>query len=200
MDKKEKIELKVLDVIKIQKEAGAYAVVLGEADGTRQFSAIVGTTEAQTILTSLKGIIPPQPLTHNLFASCLEILGVKMLRTLIYKVEDGVFYSYIYLKVEETVIRMDARTSDAVAMAMRMEAPIFTYEEILEAEQLKTEAESQKRSIAPMGEDAAPHTDEFLHEDTLDVLQKALQEAIASENYERAVYIRDEIARRRKQQ
>jgi len=199
MDKKKKIELEVLNISNSQEQAGAYALVLGEVDGARQLPVIIGAAEAQAMLISLKGIVPPRPLTHNLFASCLEVLGVNMMRALIYRVDNGVFYSYIYLKADDAIIRMDARTSDAVAMALRMKAPIFIYEEILESEQLKTGKESEAGSIAPMGENPSPHEDEFFHGDTMEMLQKALQEAIANENYERAAHIRDEISKRKEQ-
>ena len=178
MDKKKKIELEVLNISNSQEQAGAYALVLGEVEGTRQLPVIIGAAEAQAMLISLKGIIPPRPLTHNLFASCLEVLGVNMMRALIYRVDNGVFYSYIYLKADDAIIRMDARTSDAVAMALRMKAPIFIYEEILEAEQLKTGKENETSSVAPMGENPSPHDDELFHGDTMEMLQKALQEAI----------------------
>lgn len=200
MDKKKKIELEVLNITNSQAQAGAFALVLGEVDGPRQLPVIIGASEAQAMLISLKGIIPPRPLTHNLFASCLEVLGVNMMRTLIYRVENGVFYSYIYLKADDAIIRMDARTSDAVAMALRMKAPIYIYDEILESEQLKTGTSKEPGSMAPMGENPDPHKDEFLHGDTLEMLQTALQEAIANENYERAAHIRDEINKRKEQQ
>ena len=196
MDKKKKIELEVLNISNSQEQAGAYALVLGEVEGARQLPVIIGEAEAQAMLISLKGIVPPRPLTHNLFASCLVVLGVNMMRALIYRVDNGVFYSYIYLKADDAIIRMDARTSDAVAMALRMKAPIFIYEEILESEQLKT----GKENVAPMGENPSPHEDEFFHGDTMEMLQKALQEAIANENYERAAHIRDEISKRKEQQ
>lgn len=200
MDKKKKVELEVLNITNSQAQAGAYALVLGEVDGQRQLPVIIGAAEAQAMLISLKGIVPPRPLTHNLFASCLEVLGVSMLRALIYRVDNGVFYSYIYMKADDAIIRMDARTSDAVAMALRMKAPIFVYENILEAEQLKTGLAEATGNLAPMGDNPEPYEDEFFHKDTLEMLQKALQEAIANENYERAAHIRDEITKRKEQQ
>ncbi len=135
---KKKIELQVLNISNSQAQAGAYALVLGEVGGERQLPIIIGATEAQAMVIEMKGIVPPRPLTHNLFASVLEVLGVKLMRILIYKVDNGVFYSYLYMKAEETILRIDARTSDAVALALRMNAPIFVYEDILEAECLKT--------------------------------------------------------------
>ena len=195
---KKRVELEVLNITNSQKEAGAYALVLGEMNGSRQLPIIIGVAEAQAMMIGIKGIIPPRPLTHNLFASCLEILEVSMLRALIYKVNNGVFYAYIYLKADGTIIRMDARTSDAVAMALRMKAPIFVYEEILESEQLKTDSESEfKTVIAPDGENPDPKTDDFLKRDSIELLQEALQEAIKEENYERAAQIRNEINKRK---
>ena len=145
-------------------------------------------TEAQAMVIEMKGIVPPRPLTHNLFASVLEVLGVKLMRILIYKVDNGVFYSYLYMKAEETILRIDARTSDAVALALRMNAPIFVYEEILETECLKT----GESTTDPMG-GSEPDKDELLQEDTIGILKTALQKAIEEEDYERAAQIRDQI-------
>ena len=184
---KKKIELQVLNISNSQAQAGAYALVLGEAGGERQLPIIIGATEAQAMVIEMKGIVPPRPLTHNLFASVLEVLGVKLMRILIYKVDNGVFYSYLYMKAEETILRIDARTSDAVALALRMNAPIFVYEDILEAECLKP-----SRSIDPM-EGSEPDKDELLQEDTIGILKTALQKAVDEEDYERAAQLRDQI-------
>ena len=108
-----------------------------------------GFLDEQAMVIEMKGIVPPRPMTHNLFASVLEVLGVKLMRILIYKVDNGVFYSYLYMKAEETILRIDARTSDAVALALRMNAPIFVFEEILETECLKT-GESTIPNSRPM--------------------------------------------------
>ena len=180
---KKKIELQVLNISNSQAQAGAYALVLGEVGGKRQLPIIIGATEAQAMVIEMKGIVPPRPLTHNLFASVLEVLGVKLMRILIYKVDNGVFYSYLYMKAEETILRIDARTSDAVALALRMNAPIFVYEEILETGESTTD---------PMG-GSEPDKDELLQEDTIGILKTALQKAIEEEDYERAAQIRDQI-------
>lgn len=185
---KKKIELQVLNISNSQAQAGAYALVLGEVGGKRQLPIIIGATEAQAMVIEMKGIVPPRPLTHNLFASVLEVLGVKLMRILIYKVDNGVFYSYLYMKAEETILRIDARTSDAVALALRMNAPIFVYEEILETECLKT----GESTTDPMG-GSEPDKDELLQEDTIGILKTALQKAIEEEDYERAAQIRDQI-------
>ena len=117
MDKK--IELQVLNISNSQAQVGAYALVLGEVDGERQLPIIIGPAEAQATALCLKGVKAPRPLTHDLFYTCLNILGTKMLRVLIYKAKEGVFYSYIYLQKEEEIIRIDCRTSDAIALAVR---------------------------------------------------------------------------------
>lgn len=183
---KKKIELQVLNISNSQAQAGAYALVLGEVDGERQLPVIIGASEAQAMVIELKGIVPPRPLTHNLFASVLEILGVKLMRVLIYKVDNGVFYSYLYMKEDETILRIDARTSDAVALALRMNAPIFIYEDILEAERMKTEESSDS-------ENKETGRENLLKKDTLDLLKEALQKAVEEENYERAALLRDQI-------
>jgi bifunctional DNase/RNase len=184
---KKKIELQVLNISNSQAQAGAYALVLGEVDGKRQLPVIIGASEAQSMVIELKGIVPPRPLTHNLFASVLEVLGVKLMRVLIYKVDNGVFYSYLYMKSEETILRVDARTSDAVALALRMNAPIFVYEDILETECLKTEGDITAGNVPAQD---AP-------EDTLDALKAALQKAVEEEDYERAALLRDQINQRK---
>lgn len=96
MDKK--VELQVLNISNSQAQVGAYAMVLGEVDGERQLPIIIGPAEAQATAICLKGIKAPRPLTHDLFYSCLNVLGATLLRVLIYKAKEGVFYSYIYFK------------------------------------------------------------------------------------------------------
>lgn len=190
---KKKIELQVLNISNSQAQVGAYAMVLGEVNGSRQLPVIIGSAEAQSMMIEMRGIIPPRPLTHTLFASILKALGVNLLRVLIYKVDNGVFYCYLYMKAEETILRIDARTSDAVALALRMNAPIFIYDDILEAECLKTE-----HGIT-INEDRDTDTDNTEPQKTLEQLKVALQKAIDEEDYERAAQLRDIINQHKKQ-
>lgn len=183
---KKRIELQVLNISNSQAQAGAYAMVLGEVDGSRKLPVIIGASEAQAMLIEMKGVIPPRPLTHNLFASVLEVLGVKLMRVLIYKVDNGVFYSYLYLKADETILRVDARTSDAVVLALRMDAPILVYEDILEAERVKTEGNTPTDA-------QDPDKDTSSKEEMLERLKAALQKAVDEEDYERAAQLRDLI-------
>jgi bifunctional DNase/RNase len=121
-----------------------------------------------------------------------------MMRALIYKVEDGIFYSYIYLKVDGAIMRMDAHTSDAVLLALRMKAPIYAYDEILE--ELSDNQDGESGRIAPMGDTLDPDSDAFFAGDSIELLEQELQEAIKKEDYERASRIRDVINSRKQQQ
>lgn len=188
---KKKIELQVLSISSCQAQVGAYALLLGETDGPRQLPVIIGSAEAQSLMIELRGIVPPRPLTHTLFASVLKALGVDLLRVLIYKTENGLFYSYLYMKVEESIMRIDARTSDAIALAIRMDAPVFIYDDILEAECLKCNDIPDREQ----DDDEASCT----QEQRLEQLEAALQRAVDEENYERAAELRDIINQYKKQ-
>ena len=127
MDKK--VELQVLNITNSQAQVGAFAMLLGEVDGERQLPIIIGAAEAQATA---------------LYLTTLGVLGASLLRVLIYKAKDGIFYSYIYLKKDEEIIRIDTRTSDAVALAVRAECPILIYESILEQECLHISNEERR--------------------------------------------------------
>ena len=192
MDKK--VELQVLNITNSQAQVGAFAMLLGEVDGERQLPIIIGPAEAQATALYLKGIHTPRPLTHDLFMTSLQVLGVSLLRVLIYKAKEGVFYSYIYLKKEDDIIRIDARTSDAIAMAVRADCQILIYESILERECLHMSNEERIRSE----ENYEEETEEEVHEApqpgvTSMSLEDLLQQAIKEENYELAAKIRDQI-------
>ena len=185
MDKK--IELQVLNISNSQAQVGAYALVLGEVGGERQLPIIIGPAEAQATAICLKGVKAPRPLTHDLFYTCLNVLGTKMLRVLIYKAKEGVFYSYIYLQKDEEIIRIDSRTSDAIALAVRADCPIFIYESILEREYIRLDDSDQP--------DTEQQEEETNDSDNVNSLEQALEQAIKEENYELAARLRDEINR-----
>lgn len=193
---RKKIELQVLNITNSQAQAGAYAMLLGEVDGQRQLPIIIGPAEAQSTVLRLKGIKTPRPLTHELFTTCLNALGTTLIRVLIYKAEEGVFFSYIYLKRENEIIRIDARTSDAIALAVRFECPIFIYESILERECIRMSGDGTERKENDEEED------EEKEKETSSVtwmsLEEALEQAIKDENYELAARIRDEIKQKKK--
>lgn len=177
-----KTELRVLSLSFSQEESGAYALLLGEMDGERQLAVIIGTTEAQAILLELKGIRSPRPLSHQLFASVIEALNVRLLRVLIYKVEKGLFYSYLFLQTENSIIRVDARTSDAIAIAMYLQSPIFIYEDLLEREKLNLE-NKKTQSDDTLAKEQPP----------IESIKRALEDAVEAEEYEKAALLRDLI-------
>lgn len=178
----EKIELKVLNLSKSLPQAHAYALLLKELEGTRQLPIIIGPPEAQAIAFSLKGITPPRPFTHDLLVNAFDACRIDLVEVIIYRVVEGVFYSYLFFDKEGEIIRIDSRTSDAVALAMRFGCPIYTTEEILKKESVKWE---------DGGPVSVPIT--VVNETMLkDVLEKAVHD----ENYELASQIRDEMRRR----
>ena len=188
MDKK--VELQVINITNSQAQVGAFAMLLGEVDGERQLPIIIGPAEAQATALYLKGVKTPRPLTHDLFITSLTILGASLIRVLIYKAKDGIFYSYIYLKKDEEIIRIDARTSDAVALAVRADCPILIYESILEQECLHMSSEERTRSEETDNDEVAEEEHD-LPGATSRTLEEALEQAIKDENYELAAQIRD---------
>ncbi len=195
MDKK--IELQVINITNSQAQVGAFAMLLGEVNGERQLPIIIGPAEAQATALYLKGVKTPRPLTHDLFITSLTILGSSLIRVLIYKAKDGIFYSYIYLKKDEEIIRIDARTSDAIALAVRANCPILIYESILEQECLHLSSEERTRSEKTDNDEEEEYD---LPGTTSRTLEEALEQAIKDENYELAARIRDQINSRNKNQ
>lgn len=181
---RKKIEIRVSSLASSRLQAGAYTLLLNEVNGKRALPIIIGTSEAQAIAIELRGITPPRPLTHMLFASVLEALDIRLLRMLIYKAEDGVYYSYLYLRSGEIFLRADSRTSDAVAMSLRMKVPILIYEDVLDAA-----CTMQDSDIA-----LHPEANEHLSGPyAMQSLETALQKAVEDENYELAAHLRDLI-------
>ena len=204
-----KIKLNVLGISYSQTQSGAYALVLSEEDGNRRIPIIVGGFEAQAIAIELEGLAPPRPLTHDLFKDFAQSYGIRILEVNIHKLEDGVFFASILCDNGDAKITLDARTSDAIALALRFKCPIYTTDEIVEkagivldfekgsdlespplTDDEKVEAPREKvkkRSILP-----------DLSESTMDELRAMLADAVSKEDYEGASEIRDEINRRSK--
>lgn len=181
-----KVELRVLNVSNSQLQANAFALVLEEVGGPRQLPIIIGSIEAQAIAFRLKGLTAPRPFTHDLFVAFSDHLQTKLQQVFIYKAKEGIFYSYLYFERDGEEFKLDSRTSDAIALALRFGSPIFTTEEILDAEGYIPEAEEQE---------AEPE-----QTDTLDSLRESLVQAVRDENYELASALRDEIKRKEQEQ
>ena len=192
-----KVKLKVLGISYSQTQSGAYALVLIEEDGERRIPIIIGGFEAQAIIIRLENLDPPRPLTHDLFKSFADEFKISILEVFINKLEEGVFYSMLICSNGEREYSIDSRTSDAVALALRFNCPIYTTEEILEKAGITVEPpESQAHS--QNGDTASDQGASRYSSHTDEELYKMIDEAVKTEDYERAAQIRDEIEKRNK--
>ena len=193
-----RIKLKVLGISYSQTQSGAYALVLIEEKGERRIPIIIGGFEAQSIVIKLENLDPPRPLTHDLFKSFADVFNVSVIEVFIYKLEEGVFYSKLICSNGEKEYTIDSRTSDAVALSLRFECPIFITEEILEkagitvtpSGSVAQNASDEESVYAPDVTKYGSYTDEELY--------KMIDDAVKTEDYERAAAIRDEIDKRKK--
>ncbi|MFT4673142.1 MAG: bifunctional DNase/RNase [Patiriisocius sp.] len=203
------VRLNIKGISYSQTQNGAYALILSEVDGNRKLPIVIGAFEAQSIAIALeKEIMPPRPLTHDLFKNFSDRFEIVITQVIIHKLVDGVFYSSIICERDGIEEILDARTSDAIALALRFKAPIFTYKNILDSAGifLKTGGKEEEKQEA---EDSI--LDEFLREkntealstevhdyknQTLKELYEMLDAAVKNEDYERAAKIRDEISKR----
>lgn len=184
-----------------QTQSGAYALVLSEVEGNRTLPIVIGAFEAQSIAIALeKEIKPPRPLTHDLFKSFADRFKIVIKQVIIHKLVDGVFYSSLICERDKIEEIIDTRTSDAVALATRFNAPIFTYENILDKAgiylKIKDELTSEKESskIEKLVEGSSKKSS--FSKDNLKQLNEKLKKAVQKEDYELAAKIRDEINKR----
>lgn len=198
-----RIKLRVQGLTNSQIQSGAYALILAEEEGARRIPIIVGTSEAQSIAIALERITPPRPLTHDLFVTFAQAFGVRLREVFIYKFEDGVFYSELFFGDEEHEVRLDSRTSDAIAIALRVKCDIFTTEAIVRECGVVLEdtipEEKDDDALYEMEPEEIKDEDQLkrwlsLLED--EELSERLDEAITDENYEFAKMYKDEIRRR----
>ena len=209
------VRLTIKGISYSQTQNGAYALLLSEVDGEKQLPIVIGAFEAQSIAIALeKDIRPPRPLTHDLFKSFSERFSIIVKQVIIHKLVDGVFYSSLICERDKIEEIIDARTSDAIALALRFNAPIFTYQNILdkagiylknsenETSTSKEEAEEIKRTeliIEDVLKDASEDTETrnpSKHK-SIKQLEKELEEAVNNEDYEKAAQLRDEISKRK---
>ncbi len=203
------VRLNIKGISYSQTQNGAYALILSEENGDQKLPIVIGAFEAQSIAIALeKEIMPPRPLTHDLFKTFANRYNITVKQVIIHKLLDGVFYSSIICEREEIEEVIDARTSDAIALALRFNAPIFTYKAILDKAGIKTETETSKMDLSKKADTAieelligenkesivTPREDFSKH--SLKTLKELLEEAVLNEEYEKAVHIRDEISKR----
>ncbi len=196
------VKLDIKGISYSQTQSGAYALVLSEVDGTRTLPIVIGAFEAQSIAIALeKEIKPPRPLTHDLFKSFADRFNIIIKQVIIHKLVDGVFYSSLICERDGIEEIIDTRTSDGIALATRFDAPIFTYENILDKAgvYLKLKDEDIDEENLVLGDLISETVDETPYSsETIENLNKQLADAIANEDYELAAKIRDEINKRNK--
>lgn len=195
----QKVKLNILGLSVSQTQTGAYALVLAEENGDRRLPIIIGPVEAQAIAIQLEGLKPPRPLTHDLIKNVAIAFEIALLEVVIHKLEEGIFYSELLLEMEGKEVRVDSRTSDAVALALRFRCPIYTTEDILHKAGIVLDMnEDQPFREQHMDERPVSHGKTVYEKYSLSDLESLLSEAVQNEDYEKASHIRDEIKRRKK--
>ncbi len=194
-----KIKLDIVGLSYSQTQSGAYALVLGEINGRRRLPIIIGSFEAQAIAIEIEKMTPSRPLTHDLFKSLSSAFHITIQEIIIYNLVDGIFYAKLICTDGKKISEIDARTSDAIAIAVRFDCPIYTYEFILATAGIVIEGnefvfldnieQNQEEKTASPALNYSSLSDNELKE--------KLKDALAEEAYERAAKIRDELSRRK---
>ncbi len=192
----EKVELKFLRITYSHTHAGAYALILAEKKGDRRLPIIIGGVEAQAIAIQVENIKPARPLTHDLFKNMSDQLGITLKEVVINDLVEGIFHARLVLQQGENEVEVDARSSDAIALALRFACPIFTFEFIMSAAGLKVEEGEEEKEQTEKVEKAEKGEKKNIKQASLDDLKHMLNEALADEDYERASKLRDELKRR----
>ena len=190
-----KIELKIVALTPSVAQSQNYAVVLEEVGGTRRLPIVIGGFEAQAIAVAMENMIPSRPLTHDLFKNTLETFDIQLKEVIINNLLDGIFYARLVCVKGGDLIEIDARTSDALALSVRFNSPIFAMEFVLDAAGVEIEDEFESE---PSEGSENPKKTGGSSLDTLSLkeLQDLLDDVLQNEDYERAAEIRDEINRR----
>lgn len=197
------VKLTIKGISYSQTQNGAYALILSEVDGDRQLPIVIGAFEAQSIAIALeKEITPPRPLTHDLFKTIADKYEIVITQVIIHKLVDGVFYSSIVCEKDAKEEIIDARTSDAIALTLRFNAPIFTYKNILDKAGIFLNKNKKESYSDEMDDDDILSDPEVFSEEeveniyskfSIQELHDMLEEAIQNEDYEKAALIKDEI-------
>jgi bifunctional DNase/RNase len=194
-----KIKLDIVGLSYSQTQSGAYALVLGEVNGRRRLPIIIGGFEAQAIAIEIEKMTPSRPLTHDLFKSLTAAYHIHIQEIIIYNLVDGIFYAKLICSDGKKTSEIDARTSDAIALAVRYECPIYTYEFILATAGIVIEGNEFVflENIDTPTEEKITSTSINYASLSEDELKEKLKDALADEAYERAATIRDELSRRK---
>lgn len=188
MDKENLIEMKVLGITRSEVQPGAYALLLENADSTadeaRRIPIVVGAAEAQSIAVRLEQVVPSRPLTHDLFVSMFHVYGIELEGVTIYSFKDGVFASMLHLNNGTLIVDVDSRTSDAIAIALRTGAPIYTTPEVMKLTSYEWRRDGEYK----------PHRPVRLEDLPVEKLEQRLQRYVDKEEYEKAARVQKIIA------
>jgi|TARA_B110000879_G_scaffold144417_2_gene187626 bifunctional DNase/RNase len=201
------VQLNIIGLTYSQSQSNAYALLLGEENGPRRLPIVIGAYEAQSIAIALEGENkPPRPLTHDLFTSLSLSYNIYLKEVVIHKLKEGIFYSYLVFELNGDIKQLDSRTSDAVALALRFNCPIYTYESILDKagiilDEDKTKSHALLETSIIKTDDSKLDKVEKAKPSNLSrlseiALNKRLNQALEKEDYELAALIRDELNRR----
>ncbi|HHB79756.1 MAG TPA: hypothetical protein ENK85_11035 [Saprospiraceae bacterium] len=190
----EKILLHIVTLTQSVTQAQNFAVVLSEENGNRRLPIVIGNSEAQAIAVALEGMVPTRPLTHDLFKNTLDTFNITLNEVRISELVDGIFYAKLICSFQGDIFEVDARSSDAIALAVRFECPIYTYEKVLaEAGIILDEDKDKPKKVKKERRKEGALTNYTIKE-----LNELLGKTVASEDYEKAALIRDELTRRSK--
>ena len=190
-----KIELNIIGLSYSQAQSNSYALVLGEKNGKRRLPIVIGHYEAQAIALEIEKMKPTRPLTHDLFFNFAKVFGITLIEVQITKFLEGIFHAALICDNGISIKEIDSRTSDAVALSIRFNCPIYTTEEIMSLAGIVFD---EDESVAESPEGTSSSNDEpTIKNFTLEELEDALKQAIEEEDYEKASLIRDEIKKRK---
>lgn len=196
----EKIPLEIVGLSYSQTQTGAYALVLGEKSGKRRLPIIIGGFEAQAIAIELEKMKPSRPLTHDLFKNFAETFNIVITEVIIYNLVEGIFFAKLLCDDGKHVVEIDTRTSDAIALAVRFNCPIYTYEFIMSSAGIILDEDTATQTGREQTPVTKKSSKEGLQHLSLKELERQLQDAIKTENYELASRVRDEIGKRKSAQ
>lgn len=192
----QKVQCEILGISSSPTTGGAYAILLKEIDGNKRLPIIIGAFEAQAIAMEIEGYKPPRPLTHDLLKNLIENLGGTVVEVIIDELRENTFYAKIILEISSLTNEVDSRPSDAIALALRTNAPIYVAQTVMDAAAVIPSEEEQKKEALTFDKNVQKESEIPKTKQTkLASLQNKLREALESEDYERAAKIRDEIKR-----
>lgn len=193
----DKIKLEIVGLSYSQTQSGAYALVLSEANGNRRLPIIIGGFEAQAIAIELEKMVPTRPLTHDLFKNFATSFNIEVKEVVIYNLVEGIFYSKLICERQGEITEIDARTSDAIAIGVRFNCPVYTFENILASAGIMLDEENMDQDEFDLEDELETSSEKGgVSSLSIDELEAQLNEAIENEDYELASKLRDEINRR----